>query len=135
MARTRHIWFDSKEILWNGRTKQTYVEAVTGSECQNHAWEQYAASPQAAEDKVIEVPAEPAAPFAWYVAKGEDVSQRPLCMVQAGQSFDLEAARARFDKGIAFACTYHACTWGSDYLDIEGGQVPKDLRPGGSFEE
>lgn len=58
-----------------------------------------------------------------------------LCMVQAGKAFDLEVARKRYNDGVAYACTYHACTWGMNWLEAEEGEEPKDLRPGGSFEE
>ena len=135
MARSRHIWYNSTEKHWNGRRIQTHIETVTGPINQYHAYVEYKAGSQAAEDKIIVIPAELVNPCAWYVTEGEDVSQRLPVMVQAGQGFDIAASRKRFNTGVAYACTYHACSWGSDYLEVQDGETVTQFRVGDSFQE
>lgn len=57
-------------------------------------------------------------PFAWYRTVDEDDNQpRPSAICQVGKEFDVEAARAIFNNGIAYACTYWGSSWRTDWLD------------------
>ena len=94
------------------------------------------AGPDVEKHKLLEIPAKYAHPFAWYKTKEEEENGlEPFpCMDEVKRDFDLKQARERFNDGVAYAATYHACSWGSTYLDSKEGEIV-NLRPGWSFPE
>ena len=136
MAEVHDIWYHSTEEVLEGVSIRRKVEYVTGPAFQYRAWQKYMAGPLAGTHRLVEIPAKYAHPFAWYRTQedGQGIELFP-CMDEARKEFSLEDARKRFNTGIAYACTYHACSWGSTYLEAKEGEPIVNLRPGWCFPE
>ena len=63
----------------------------------------------------------PYIPLAWCPTSNDGVT-RLGTLVQDRHAFDLKAARAKYDNGMAYAAIYWSGSWKSTYLEVAEGE-------------
>ena len=109
----KKVWYESSELREDGkRSIQTHIECVTGPMALYNSANAYNAEKTAEDPAIFEISPKYIYPLMWYQTSTD--GERMLCMVQAKDTFDLEATRKRYNDGVAYACTYWAASWKPD---------------------
>lgn len=120
ISATYRAW-EEDGLTVHGTRRRLRVEHITGPVVLLEAYESWTkTSDQRSSSHHLEVlPHQYVYPYAWYPAVGDDDSkERPTQIVQAGKAFDLDAARSRFNNGVAYACTYWGSSWQAGWASV-----------------
>ena len=115
LQQVQEAW-ELNEITSNGKPARERPDCMTGPVALYRTykrWLSQEAEQDSTEDKESVIVLEPKYmyPFAWYATEAAGEQDKHETLDHAGKEFDLEEARAKFNDGVAYACTYWGASW------------------------